>query len=69
MASFLLSRLNGCPLRGAKKISLLDSGWLLLVRTGMKRNRLVLRLAPIGQDRDEEEQVGTEAGSFWSGQG
>jgi hypothetical protein len=35
----------------------------------MKRNRLVLRLAPIGQDRDEEEQVGTEAGSFWSGQG
>jgi hypothetical protein len=32
-----------------------------------KRNRFVLMLAPIGQDREEKEQVFTEAGLYWSG--
>jgi hypothetical protein len=33
-----------------------------------EEHRLEHRLPPIGQDRDEQEQVGTQAASYWSGQ-
>jgi hypothetical protein len=37
----------------------------------MRWNRLVLGLAPIGQNRDDEEQgeISTKAGFYWPGQG
>jgi hypothetical protein len=38
-----------------------------MARKETRRNRFVLMFAPMGQDREEKEQIFTDAGSYWSG--